>query len=226
MDDESTTSQRNLIRVRGSATEHVLPDIAYIHLEFQAKNGKAQSAVESVAKTTQAVIAQMRSRGVAERDIETVSYTNSKMDAAFKGHVYTTTNRLRVALRELSTIGSILDDAAGAGATLKGVKFAVTEKKAIHERVLAEAARDARRKAELLADASGASVDSLISLFEESPGYSRHDISFDDAMSDLDYEPETLGARRRAAPPETPIAPPELVVSAAITAAYSIRAVG
>ena len=208
MDDESNTSQRNLIRVRGSATERVSPDVAYIHLEFQAKNGKAQSAVESVAKATQTVIAHLRSHDVAERDIETVSYTNSKMDAAFKGHVYTTTNRLRIALRDLSTVGSILDDATGAGATLKGVKFAVTEKKAIQERVLAEAARDARRKAELLAEASGAKVDSLISLSEESPGYSRHDSSFDYSMSDVDYDAEALSLRRRAAPPETPIAPP------------------
>ncbi len=224
MDDESSTSQRNLIRVRGNAMERVLPDVAYIHLEFQAKNGKAQSAVESVAKATQTVIAHLRSRGVAERDIETVSYTNSKMDAAFKGHIYTTTNRLRVALRDLSAIGSTLDDATDAGATLKGVKFAITEKKAIQERVLADAARDARRKAELLAEASGATVDSLVSLSEESPGHSRRDMSFDDEMSDLDYEPETLGARRRVAPPETPIAPPELVVSAAVAASYSIRA--
>ncbi len=150
------------ISVVGSAQESVVPDIADISVGVTVARPTPAEAVAINNRTMTALIAAIKTRGVAAKDIQTSQIsispqysqaTEGRPDAApqptgFKVVGYEVGNTLRITMRDLSRIGDILDAAVKAGANqVYGVAFRITDREAVMTGLRVKAFESARRKA-------------------------------------------------------------------------------
>jgi hypothetical protein len=89
---------------------------------------------------------------------------NPVRDTTYRGH-----DAIEVRIRDLSTVGAVLDTATGRGITdISGVQFAATDVSTSQDEALREATVRARRQAEAIAAASGLQLGRVLSLSTQS----------------------------------------------------------
>jgi uncharacterized protein len=107
------------------------PDIATFSTGVETTALKARDAIQKNAVKMSAVLAQLKSMGIAEKDIQTsalalrrdVDYLPTGK-TRFKG--YTVSNQITATLRDLTRLGDVLDALASGGATeFYGPNFAL-----------------------------------------------------------------------------------------------------
>jgi uncharacterized protein YggE len=149
------------ISVNGSGRIMLDPDIAMINIGVHTENSDAQAAVTENNAQAQAVIDALVGFGIAERDISTSSFSifprqNYDNEGNLQEIVYVVDNMVQVTVRDLDSIGEILDAAVSAGAnSINGIQFTVEDSSAAYETALAAAVENARSRAEVLAEAAG-----------------------------------------------------------------------
>ena len=130
------------------------------------------------AKAANALVSLIKSEGVAPADIQTSQMSISPMfSQASPGQQtaptitgYSVSNNVAVTLRDIPRLGSLLDKAVTAGAnSIYGVGFGHNDPSALLDKARPLAVADARRKAEIYANAGGARIGRLMVLTEE-PG--------------------------------------------------------
>jgi hypothetical protein len=119
------------------------------------------------------VIAKLKSLGIADNDIQTVSYNvnpitqqpNQNATPAITG--YHVGNQLQVTIRKIDDLGKILDAAVAAGANnIYGVSFGVANPRPYQEQARTAAVQDAQTKAGQLAKAASLQLGMVLSLSE------------------------------------------------------------
>jgi hypothetical protein len=160
-----------LVTVAGVGRVEREPDIARATFTVEATRETAADARGVSAATTEQVIAALRKAGVAEGDLRTASIDVSpaweQRDNQMVRSGFTVTNRLGVAVRQLDTVGTVIDAALGAGATgLDGISFGLadTSTASVEARTLAVA--DAKARATTIAKAADAKLGSLVDVTE------------------------------------------------------------
>jgi uncharacterized protein YggE len=115
-----------------------------------------------------AVIKALRDSGVAQSDIQTSRFLVQPVYAPQEPRTesklagYSVSNRVRVKIRQIDQVGEILDRLVTAGATdIGNVEFLVPEPSTALDHAREAAIADARRKAEVYAQASGIQLDGL-----------------------------------------------------------------
>jgi len=170
----SSSLEENTIHVSGSATVAATPDVARIRLGVQAFDASVVEAVSANNETAAAVIAVVKSLGVEPRDVETTSfaispqrdYRNDRPDSIIG---YWVNNELSVTIRDLTSVGQVLQAAIDAGAnTISGIAFSLADPEEAKETARTMAVEDARRRAEVLAEAAGVRVGKVLSIREVS----------------------------------------------------------
>jgi hypothetical protein len=107
------------------------------------------------------------------------NWSDSSLSKANEG--YTASNTLSVRVRDLPSLGALLDAAVSDGAnTLNGVNFAVTDPAPLLDEARKRAVADARHRAEVFAQAAGSTLGPITTITEgagQSPapqfGYAR-----------------------------------------------------
>jgi uncharacterized protein len=198
------------ITVTGSAMIRSTPDEAVVTLGVQTQAPTAQGALQQNASRMNEVMKAIVNDGVKSADIATAwvnLYPN--YDSGGTAIVsYSAQNQVNVTVHDLSTVGSIIDDAVEAGANLSnGIQFQLSDQNQGIERALAEAVATARAKAEALASASDASLGSVVTITEGSTP---------------DYPPIPFAADAGRAEASTPISPPTLETRVTVTVVWSI----
>jgi uncharacterized protein len=194
----------------GSATIRSAPDQAVVSLGVQTQAPTAQGALQQNASRMNDVMKAILGDGVKSADIATAwvnLYPNQ--DSGGTAIVsYSAQNQVDVTVRDLSTVGSIIDDAVGAGANLSnGIQFQLSDQNQGVERALAEAVANARAKAEALASAGDASIGSVVTITEgKTP----------------DDPPIPFAADAGQAEASTPISPPTLETQVTVTVVWSL----
>jgi uncharacterized protein len=169
------------IEVSGEGAVSAAPDFARVTLGVTTMGKTAGEATEANAKAASALIAVIKAEGVAPADIQTSSLSVSPLFAhqpreeagppAIEG--YSVGNNVTVTVRDIPRLGSLIDKAASAGAnSIYGVGFGHNDLSALLDKARPLAVADARRKAEIYANAAGAKIGPLIRLTEE-PGSPR-----------------------------------------------------
>jgi uncharacterized protein YggE len=109
-----------------------------------------------------AVIKTLRDSGVAQSDIQTSRFLVQPVYAPQEPRTepklagYSVSNRVRVKIRQIDQVGEILDRLVAAGATdIGNVEFLVSEPSKALDHAREAAIADARRRAEVYAQASG-----------------------------------------------------------------------
>lgn len=212
---DATRGLRRLL-VTGHGEVRVQPDKADITIGVVTENRSSQAAAAANAAASQAVQKAIRGLGVADRDIQTISYSilplttggYNNQKPAITG--YRVTNEVRVTVRDLSKVGSIIDAASAAGSnSIDEITFGIQNRAPHQEDALAQAVGEARRKADRLARAANVTVTGIYEIDEGVPSRPG---------------PVPMMGRAMAAEVATPVAPGELTVAADVTIVYQITA--
>ena len=198
-----------LITVSGQAEVAAAPDSASIRIGVTSRAKTAREASEANAKQMTAVMGAIKGNGIAERDMQTSrlslqpQYDTSK-DGAARLLGFQATNQLTVKMRDIARLPDILDHAIAAGANeMSGIEFEVSSQSKLLDKARAEAIEDARRKAELYAQAAGAKLGPVAAITEEGASGPLH----------------PMPTLRAAA---VPIAPGEQTLRAVVSVSYEL----
>ena len=166
------------VEVTGQGSVSAAPDFARVTLGVTSTGKNAGEAMAANAKAANALVSLIKSEGVAPTDIQTSEMSISSMfSQASPGQQteptitgYSVSNNVAVTLRDIPRLGSLLDKAVAAGAnSIYGVGFGHNDPSALLDKARPLAVADARRKAEIYANAGGARIGRLMVLTEE-PG--------------------------------------------------------
>jgi uncharacterized protein YggE len=168
------------LSVSGSGEANLAPDIAYINIGVHTEKLTAAEAVAENTSQTEAVIAAIQDAGIPDEDIRTMNFSiwpieryDPQTGQPTGEKTYAVDNTVYVTVRELDTLGDLIDTAIQAGAnTVNSVQFDVEDKDAALQAARAEAIQDAQAKAQELAEASGVTLGELQTInFIDSPMY-------------------------------------------------------
>jgi uncharacterized protein len=164
------------IEVSGEGSVSAAPDFARLTLGVTTTGKDARAAMAANAKSANALVALIKSEGVAPADIQTSGVSISPMSSnqppaqasppTITG--YSVSDNVTVTVRDLSSLGALLDNAVAAGAnTIYGISYGEDDPSALIDKARPLAVADARRKAEIYAVAGGAKIGRLMELTEE-----------------------------------------------------------
>lgn len=198
-----------LVTVTGEATVAVAPDAAVIRIGVTSQDKTAREASEANAKQMTAVLAAIKDTGIADRDVQTSRLSlqpqydpNKSGTARLTG--FQATNQVTVRIRDIDKLPVFLDRAIAAGANeMSGIEFVISEQSKLLDRARDDAIADARRKAELYAQAAGSKLGPVVSITEEGSA----------------TPPRPIQAMRAGA---VPIAPGEQTLRATVTVSYEL----
>lgn len=202
------------IVVSGTGSVEAAPDMAVITLGVTTEAEAAGAAMDANSAAMAAVLARLSEAGVAERDLQTEALSLAprwRHETGPDGSGpqitgFVASNTLSVRVRDLARLGDILDLAIADGAnTLGGLRFGVSQEDEMRDAARAAAVQDARRKAELLADAAGVSLGRLLELREDGGA-----------------APPVPMMRMEMAADSVPVAPGEVGLTASVSLTYAI----
>jgi uncharacterized protein YggE len=201
------------ITVIGEGTTSVVPDIALIRGGVTTQGKTAREASEANSKDMQAVIAALKEAGVAERDIQTTRlsiYPQMDPNKSGKARIvgFQATNQVNVRLHDLTKIAAALDQMIAAGANeISGISFSVTDPSKALDTARKDAVVDARRKAEIYAQAAGVRLGRAVQIQEEGTA--------------VPFQPRSM-AMRAAAPSSVPVSPGEEMLRVNVSISFEL----
>ena len=194
------------------------PDMAKFSISVETRAETVEAAREENAETMERLRSALTAAGATPRDLQTKGFSVSPewqynpKDGSRQFLGYRVSHTLEVTVNDLSKLGLWLDAAMGAGATqVSGPTFGIRDQDALEARALSEAARRARAKADVLAQATGVFLKRVVSISEQVSNPPGRTLTV--AYAALD------AAERSAA---TEISPGEISVTATVTITYEI----
>lgn len=165
------------INVNGDGEISVTPDIAYVSFGVTTEKTSVGQAQKSNSTTMNNVIAAIKKAGVAGEDIKTSSYTISPKynyeektgNSTIVG--YTVTSTLSVTVKNINSVGSIIDTAVANGANnSNGITFGVSDYEKYYNTALIKAVLNAKAKAQVIADSIDIKLSIPAKITENSSG--------------------------------------------------------
>ncbi|HXL98711.1 MAG TPA: SIMPL domain-containing protein [Rhizomicrobium sp.] len=216
-----TISLAHTITIDGSATVYADPDHASMTLGVVTDGTTVGEALKQNNIKMDGVLSAIRALGVKQSELQTSAFSIEPQHPRVKdGGIdyntisgYAVSNSVTVTVSDLTKVGAIIDAAANAGAnTSNNVTFEISNREELLDKVRAEAMRNARHKADIMANAVGATVGPLITVGNTMV----RSMAFEDAPM--------------APPPPPPPPPPgtsillgQLSVSANVTAVFALK---
>jgi len=168
------------IVVNGEGEAHLAPDMAVLTLTVTREGTTAREALDANSQAMKEVLRALRDRGIAERDLQTSNFniqprytqpprTSGGVRPAPRIDGYTVRNGLTVRVRNLDTLGEIIDQSVTLGVNEGGgVRFTNADPSAAIDKARVGAVKDALLKAGVLADAAGVGTGRILSISEQS----------------------------------------------------------
>jgi uncharacterized protein len=205
------------ITVTGDGKITVVPDIAHISVGVVTDGKTAADALAANNTAMRALFKALEALGISERDIQTSSFTITpkyESPVSVPEHPlppvlvgYTVSNQITVTVRKVEETGKVVDALVTEGANcVNGISFGVSDTSKLMDEVRKLAVADARHKAELYAQAAGASVGRVVQISENG----------------LSFPPQRMYSKEELAAVGVPVARGELTVSANVTVVYAI----
>ncbi len=156
---ESPTGQR--VVSNGLAEVQVEPDIAIISIGVTTENADSIKASEENSRITKNVIEVIKNMGIKDKDIQTsyyYSYENYNYDKDGNSNVvgYIYRNGLKIIVRDIDNVGSVLAEATKAGANSNnGISYDIEDKETYYDEALTIAIKQAVSKGVAMGNAVG-----------------------------------------------------------------------
>lgn len=205
------------LNVNGVGQVYLTPDIAYINIGVNTQSASASESVATNKDKSNALIEAIKAAGVDAKDIHTTNFSiwsNPTYDelGQITGTNYVVDNTVNITVRDLDSLGDLLDSAISAGAnSIYSIQFDVADKTAATKEARAKAVEDAKAQAQELADAAGLSLVEIqtINFYESSP------IAY--------FEGKGGGGGVTVEAAAVPIQPGQLAISVTVNVTYTIK---
>ena len=162
---ETAAASARSVTVVGEGAVNIEPDVATARIGVVVLRATVKEASSEANATMQEVKAALLAQDVEEKDIRTRHYNIYAERYGPEGLLqedqvqYHVNSTVDVTIRDLDSIGGVLDAAIGAGANdIGNIRFSLENPAAVESEARAMAVADARAKAEELAALIGAAV--------------------------------------------------------------------
>lgn len=208
--------QNNGIQVTGLGQVTATPDMATLQIGVSAQASTVAAAQNSAATAMNAVMQALKSKGVADNDIQTVGFNIYPMYDYKNGTNnitgYQVSNTVTVTIRNIANISSIIDTSAAAGGNfiqVNSISFGVSDPAPYLKQARQLAVANANATATQLASLAGVTMGKPV-FITESSGY---------------YPPSPVyyAAREATPAPATPINPGTTQISVNVEIVYAIQ---
>ncbi|WP_018995893.1 SIMPL domain-containing protein [Hirschia maritima] len=174
-----TIQQETTLNLTGHGKIEVAPDIATISLGVNVEAETAADTMKKQANLMNGVFNALKKAGIENKDMQTGNISlsprydySSRKNGPPKLIGYQASNTVGITVREINSLGSILDAVVNAGGnTINSISFGLDDSSEALKSARKAAVKDALSKAELYADAAGYKVARIISM-NESGNYS------------------------------------------------------
>lgn len=192
------------------------PDRAMLNAGVQTKAVSAADAMAQNARQMQSVLAALKSKGVADKDIQTSSISLSQdYDYGEKGQIfkgYVANNSVTVQMKDISKIGTVLDTLVNAGATnVSGPNFMIEDDAALTQAARLDAIKQASNLSAFYAKNAGFGKARLLSISEGTDAGGPNPVA------------EFKSLRSASGDASTPIEPGEVASQITITVRYALE---
>ena len=206
------------IRVTGTGSVTGEPDVVVLSIGVSVERDSVKQARTDAAEAMAGIIKSLKDNGLLDPDIQTqhfsihqrFDYINGQRE--FRG--YSVTNTVSAKIRDLDTVGDVIDDAAVAGGDLvelNSIQFAINDPTTLKMQARVAAMQDAQAKAQTLATEGGVTLGKPISISESGDFYVPRSINLDFALAE------------EAAAVETPIQSGQLQITVTVNVIYEIE---
>jgi uncharacterized protein YggE len=165
------------VSVTGEGHAYAKPDQAQISMGVTSDAKTAAVALKTNTDKMTSLFSTLKSKNIADKDVLTSNFSvnpqyrydniNGQQRASIVG--YQVSNEVTVKIRNLPSLGDILDAVITAGANnVNGISFSLAEPGSVMDQARQKAMADAKRKAELYAGAAGVKVGRVLYITESS----------------------------------------------------------
>jgi len=167
------------ITVVGRGEVKVKPEVANTNVGVEALAPTVDAAMEDAQARMDAVLAALKKLGIADKDIQTSNFSinfersqvgmpeSTKTESTQPAGFYRVSNMVSITIRDLEQVGAVLDAAVKAGANnVWGITFGLDDTDALEAEAREAAVKNARARAESLAELTGVSVGDVVSVSE------------------------------------------------------------
>lgn len=204
------------LTVGGQGLSSAQPDLATISMGVSSRAATAAEAMTQNAEAQNKVIEALKAEGIEARDIQTSGLNLSPMlDYSKDGEAprvtgYAAQNNVTVRVRDIAGLGAVLDKLVASGANeIGGINFTREDMTEAEDAARSAAVQDARRRAEIMAEAAGMRLGPLLRLSD----------------TPVESQPvpmmRMMAAEAKGSAP-TPVEAGELTVSANVTAIFAL----
>jgi hypothetical protein len=181
----------NTINVQGEGEVFAVPDTASFSFSVIKEGANVEEVQESAAKVSNEVIEYLKENGIEEKDIKTVGYNVYPMyeweqivcvaypcpQGERKLVGFEINQSFTVKVRDTKKAGELLSGVGGFGVeNISGVSFTIDDEDALNREVRQLAVKDAKEKAQALADDLGVRLVRVVNFNEYNvPYYARYD---------------------------------------------------
>lgn len=163
------------ISVAGEGTATAPPDMATIHTGVVTQAAQANEALAANNAALRKILDVLQDHGVASKDIQTSNFNvQPEYKRGPRGEQqreiigYRVTNQVRVQVRNLPSLGKVLDSLVSAGSNqISGISFGIDDPQGVLNQARNRAVADARSRAELYAHAAGVRVGKVLVISEQ-----------------------------------------------------------
>ncbi|MDK1375006.1 MULTISPECIES: SIMPL domain-containing protein [unclassified Sinorhizobium] len=175
---EGVRGRQALIKVSGEGRATAAPDMAIVQLSVVKDAKTAREALDANNKAMAEVLSALKQGGIAERDLQTSGFAINPQYNFPQGNDgtnrppeligYQVVNGVTVRVRDLSTLGEVLDKSVTLGINQGGgIEFTKDKPDEVITEARKAAVADAIVKAKVLAEAAGVSLGRLIEISEQ-----------------------------------------------------------
>ena len=172
-----------VVTIAGVGEVVARPDTAIVTSGVTSQGATARDALSANTADMAKLLETLKAAGIADRDIQTSGFSvspnyvySNEVDA--NGYSlppringYLVSNQVTIRVRDLTTLGVILDQSVTVGAnTVNGVSFSVADTNDLYTEARKKAFADARAKAELYAETAGVELGDIAAI-TEAQGY-------------------------------------------------------
>lgn len=162
------------ISVTGEGQVETAPDMATVSLGVTTEGDTASAALAANSEAVAAVIARLKAEAIEDRDVQTSGLSlgprydyGGSNGGEPKITGYFAMNIVTVRVRDISSVGGVLDGVVSDGAnTLNGLSFGLEDDAAAMDEARRRAVADAAHKAALYAEAAGVKLGRVLSISE------------------------------------------------------------
>jgi len=163
------------LTMAGEGSASAAPDQATVTSGVTSEGKTAREAVDANSKAMGALIDALKKAGIQAADLQTSGFSVQPRYAAPKEgsgeapHIdgYEVRNQVTVRIRDLTRLGAVLDTAVATGSNqIDGVAFGLADAAPVLDKARQAAVADAKRKAELTAQAAGVKLGRILTIAE------------------------------------------------------------